>query len=76
MKKVLSNLDVTHVIKYPRPNFKCLAGLKVICCTRVNIRKGREPGNEASFLVHRHIIFLLTPLLLEKLMIIGPDNTL
>ena len=29
-----------------------------------------------SNLVHRHIIFPLTPLLLEKLMIIGPDNTL
>ena len=26
--------------------------------------------------VHRHIIFLLTLLLLEKLMIISPDNTL
>ena len=30
----------------------------------------------SSELVHRHIIFPLTPLLLEKLMIIGPDNTL
>ena len=27
-------------------------------------------------LVHRHIIVPLTPSLLEKLMIIGPDNTL
>ena len=26
--------------------------------------------------MHRHIIFPLTPLLLEKMMIIGPDNTL
>ena len=30
----------------------------------------------SSELVHRHIIFPLTPLLLEKLMIIGRDNTL
>ena len=30
----------------------------------------------SSELVHRHIIFPLTPLLLEKLMIIGPGNTL
>ena len=30
----------------------------------------------SSELVHTHIIFPLTPLLLEKLMIIGPDNTL
>ena len=30
----------------------------------------------SSELVHRHIIFPLTPLLLEKLMIIGLDNTL
>ena len=29
-----------------------------------------------SNLVHRHIIFPLTPLLPEKLMIIGSDNTL
>ena len=27
-------------------------------------------------LVHRHIIFLLTPLLLEKMVIISPDNAL
>ena len=27
-----------------------------------------------SDLVHRHIIFLLIPLLLEKMMIISPDN--
>ena len=32
-------------------NFECLAGSKVIrwnYCTRMNIRKGREPGNEAK----------------------------
>ena len=30
----------------------------------------------SSKLVHRHIIFPLTLLLLEKIMIISPDNTL
>ena len=29
-----------------------------------------------SDLVYRHIIFLLTLLLLEKMMIVSPDNTL
>ena len=36
------------------PNFKCLAGSKVIrynFCVRMNIRKGREPGNEANNLL-------------------------
>ena len=53
MKKVLSTLDVTHVIKSPRLSpriFNGLASSKLIrwnYCTRVNIRKGREPGNEA-----------------------------
>ena len=53
MKKVLSTLDVTHVKKWTRLSpriFNGLASSKVICwnyCTRVNIRKEREPGNEA-----------------------------
>ena len=35
-----------------------------------------DPANRfSSDLVHRHIIFPLTLLLLEKLMITGPDNT-
>ena len=37
------------------PNFNGLEGSKVICwnyCTRVNIRKGREPGNKAMYTVH------------------------
>ena len=36
------------------------------------LRVSRFPSD----LVHRHIIFLLTVLLLEKIMIISPDNTL
>ena len=33
------------------PNFKCFVGSKVMhwnFCTRMDIRKGREPGNEAN----------------------------
>ena len=51
MKKVLSTLDVTHVIKSPRLIFNGLASSKVIrsnYCTRVNIHKGREPGTRLS----------------------------
>ena len=35
-----------------------------------------ESLHVSRFLVHRHINFLLTLLLLEKIMIISPDNTL
>ena len=47
MKKVLSTLDLTHVIKLTRLG-SGLASSKVIrrnYCTRMNICKGGEPGN-------------------------------
>ena len=44
------------------PNSKCLAGSKVIhwnYCTHMNIRKGREPGNEARCLYLSKLVIII-----------------
>ena len=54
----LSTLNITHVIKYPRLSPRFFGGLRVqrSCAgiiVRVDVRKGREPENEASPQVNR-----------------------
>ena len=59
MKKVLSTLDVTHVIKYPMLSPRISMGLQVqksyagIIVMRVNILKGRGPGKEGTGVLSR-----------------------
>ena len=54
MKKVLSTLDITHVIKCPRLSPRISMDLQVqrsytgIIVRMWNLCKGREPGNEAN----------------------------
>ena len=58
VKKALSTLDVTHVIKSPRLSpriFNGLASSKVIRWNYCTLRKGREPGNEATIHMYIHL---------------------